>query len=98
MLPFAVIGLPAVLAVYTGFGVALARFLWTRGATRILALAVALTATEWLRGHLFTGFPWNAFGYAFTAPLALAQSASVVGIWGLTFIAIAVCATPRHAD
>ncbi len=70
MLPFAVIGLPAVLAIYTGFGVALARILWTRGAPRILALGATLTATEWLRGHLFTGFPWNAFGYALTSPLA----------------------------
>jgi apolipoprotein N-acyltransferase len=94
MLPFAVIGLPAVLAVYTGIGVAIARLLWTRGAMRILALAVALTATEWWRGHLFTGFPWNTFGYALTAPLALAQSASIFGIWGLTFITIAVCAAP----
>lgn len=94
MLPFAVIGLPAVLAIYTALGAGVARLLWTRGATRILALAVALTAAEWLRGHLFTGFPWNAFGYALTAPLALAQSASVLGIWGLTFIAIAVCAAP----
>jgi len=94
MLPFAVIGLPAVLAVYTGLGAAIARLLWPRGATRILALAAVFTATEWLRGHLFTGFPWNAFGYALTAPLALAQSASLLGIWGLTFIAIAVCAAP----
>jgi apolipoprotein N-acyltransferase len=94
MLPFAVIGLPAVLAIYTGLGVALARLLWTRSAARILALAAALTTTEWLRGHLFTGFPWNMFGYALTAPLALAQSASVVGVWGLTFVAIAVCAAP----
>ncbi|MGA8615777.1 MAG: apolipoprotein N-acyltransferase [Xanthobacteraceae bacterium] len=94
LLPFAVIGLPAVLAVYTAIAVALARMLWTRGATRILALAVTLTATEWLRGHLFTGFPWNAFGYALTAPLALAQSASVIGIWGLTFIAISIGASP----
>jgi apolipoprotein N-acyltransferase len=94
MLPFAVIGLPAVVAIYTAIGVAIARLLWTRGAMRILALAVALTATEWLRGHLFTGFPWNTLGYALTAPLALAQSASIVGIWGLTFIAIAVCAAP----
>ncbi len=74
LLPFAVIGLPAVLAIYTAFGVALARMLWTRGAVRILALGAALTATEWLRGHLFTGFPWNAFGYALTAPLPLAQA------------------------
>ena len=94
LLPFAVIGLPAVLAVYMAVGTALARLLWTRGAARILALGVALTFSEWLRGHLFTGFPWNAFGYALTAPLALAQAASVVGIWGLTFIAVVVCASP----
>ena len=92
--PIAVIGLPAVLAVYTAFGVALARLLWTRGALRLLALGVALTASEWLRGHLFTGFPWNAFGYALTAPLALAQAASIFGIWGLTFIAVVVFASP----
>jgi apolipoprotein N-acyltransferase len=94
LLPFAVVGLPAFLAIYTAIGVALARILWTRGATRILALAVMLTATEWLRGHLFTGFPWNAFGYALTTPLALAQCASVIGIWGLTFIAVCIGASP----
>ncbi|MFZ0777360.1 MAG: apolipoprotein N-acyltransferase, partial [Xanthobacteraceae bacterium] len=94
LMPIAVIGLPAVLAIYTALGVALARALWTRGALRILALAAALTISEWLRGHLLTGFPWNAFGYALTAPLALAQAASLVGIWGLTFIAIAVFASP----
>jgi apolipoprotein N-acyltransferase len=47
LLPFAVVGLPAGLAIFTAFGVALARLLWTRGALRILALAVALTASEW---------------------------------------------------
>ena len=94
LLPIAVIGLPAVLAVYTALGVALARLLWTKGALRIVALSAALTTSEWLRGHLLTGFPWNAFGYALTAPLALAQAASVFGIWGLTFIAIVVFASP----
>ena len=94
LLPFAVIGLPAVLAVYTALAVALARMLWTRGALRILALGVMLTASEWLRGHVLTGFPWNAFGYALTSPLELAQSASVIGLWGLTFIAVTVFASP----
>ena len=94
LLPIAVIGLPAVLAVYTALGVALARLLWTRGAPRILALGAALTVAEWLRGHLFTGFPWNAFGYALTAPLALAQAAALCGIWGLTFIAVVVFSSP----
>jgi apolipoprotein N-acyltransferase len=94
LLPVAVIGLPAVLAIYMAFGVALARMLWMRGTPRIFALGAALTASEWLRGHLFTGFPWNAFGYALTAPLPLAQAVSAFGIWGYTFIAAVVFASP----
>jgi len=94
LLPFAVISLPAAMAVYTGAGVALARLLWTRGALRILTLAASLTVSEWLRGHLFTGFPWNVYGYGLTEWLPFAQSASLVGLWGLTFIAVAVFASP----
>ncbi|HZO45832.1 MAG TPA: apolipoprotein N-acyltransferase [Xanthobacteraceae bacterium] len=94
LLPFAVIALPAGLALFTALGAALARMLWMRGAMRVVALAVALTAAEWLRGHVLTGFPWNTFGYAFATPPALAQAASLIGIWGLTFIAVAVYAAP----
>lgn len=94
LLPLAVIALPAAMAVYTALGLALARLIWTRGATRVLALAVSLTLAEWLRGHLFTGFPWNAYGYALTSPLWLAQGAALVGIWGLTFLAVAVYSSP----
>jgi apolipoprotein N-acyltransferase len=94
LLPFAIVGLPAGLALYTAAGAALARLMWTSGATRILTLAAALTITEWLRGHLLTGFPWITFGYALTGPLSLAQAASLVGIWGLTFLAVAIFASP----
>ena len=38
--------------------------------------------------------PWNALGYALTSPLALAQSASIIGIWGLTFVAVVVFSSP----
>jgi apolipoprotein N-acyltransferase len=43
---------------------------------------------------VLTGFPWNVFGYALTTPLPLAESVSIFGIWGLTFVAIAVFASP----
>jgi apolipoprotein N-acyltransferase len=94
LMPFAVTLLPAGLALFTGLGLALARLLWTTGPFRILTLAAALSAAEWLRGHALTGFPWNAFGYALTTPLPLAESVSIFGIWGLTFIAVAVFASP----
>jgi len=93
LLPFAVIGLPLYLAFYSAFGFALARGLWTRGPVRVLALALSLTIAEWLRGHLLTGFPWNAFGYALTGPLVLAQASALLGLWGLTFLAVAIFAS-----
>ncbi|MGE3989387.1 apolipoprotein N-acyltransferase [Pseudorhodoplanes sp.] len=94
LLPFAVTALPAGLAIFTAAGFAFARLIWPRGAMRVIALAVALTLAEWLRGHVLTGFPWNSYGYTLTGPLVLAQSASVLGLWGLTFLAVAIFAGP----
>src|SRR5258708_588586 len=76
LMPFAVLGLPAYLALFSAFGFGLARLIWTRDASRLIALAASLTVGEWLRGHVLTGFPWNAFGYALTEPLALSDRAS----------------------
>lgn len=92
--PFAVLGLPAYLSIFTATGFALARLLWTKNATRVLALAASLTIAEWLRGHALTGFPWNAFGYALSEPLPLAQTASLIGLWGMTFLTVAIFASP----
>jgi len=94
LIPFAVFGLPAYLALFTALGFALARLIWTGDASRVLALAVCLTLSEWLRGQVLTGFPWNAFGYALSEPLALAQTYSLIGLWGMTFLAVAIFASP----
>lgn len=94
IMPFAVVALPAGLALFWGFGAALARAFWTDGWPRILVLAVAMTAAEWLRGNLFTGFPWNAFGYTLMPGPLLMQSASLVGIWGVTLLAFLVFGAP----
>jgi apolipoprotein N-acyltransferase len=66
-LPLAVFGLPAVLAFFPAAGFAVARLLWSPGGARVFALAAGLGAAEWLRGNLFTGFPWNDFGMALTS-------------------------------
>ena len=94
LLPFAILGLPAYLALFMAAGFALARLFWTRDSSRVISLAASLTIGEWLRGHALTGFPWNTLGYALSEPLALAQTASLIGLWGLTFLAVAIFASP----
>jgi len=93
-LPLGVIGLPAVLAFFPAFGFAVARALWSPGIGRIFALAAGLTLSEWLRGHLFTGFPWNNFGMALGDHLVTAQLASLVGLYGLTLVTVLLFSAP----
>ncbi len=94
LLPVAVMLMPAGLALFHACATAATSLVQGPPLKRVLALAVALSATEWLRGHILTGFPWNVLGYALTFPLELAQSASVFGIYGLTQFAVLIFAAP----
>jgi apolipoprotein N-acyltransferase len=57
-----------------------------------LMLAGVWTLTEWLRGWLFTGFPWLALGYSQTPPSPLAGYAPVLGSYGIGLLAALVAA------
>lgn len=62
-------------------------------AARLWAFPAAWTVCEWLRGHLFTGFPWNPLAAATLDVPGLAQPVAVVGQFGLSgFIALAAAA------
>lgn len=93
-IPLAVFGLPAVLALFPALGFAIARLLWSPGGWRVFALAAGLGAAEWLRGHILTGFPWNNFGMALAGAGPLAQTASLVGLYGLDILAVVIFAAP----
>lgn len=60
----------------------------------ILALALSFAIMEWLRGHIFTGFPWNAIGYGWAGDEALMQTAALIGLYGLNLITILIFASP----
>ncbi len=97
-MPFAVVLLPAGLALFTGVATMAARAFWTKGPSRLAVLAIAWTIVEYGRGHLLTGFPWNDLGYALAANTTLMQAASLVGLPGLTLPAVLIFAAPAALD
>jgi apolipoprotein N-acyltransferase len=78
------------LALYPALALGLAQRLMPHAAVRLaVGLPALWTLVEWLRGTLFTGFPWLASGYAHTdSPLA--GFAPVAGVHGVTFAAALV--------
>ena len=96
--PAAVLGLAGLLSCFLALPVALAHRLTQPGVGRALALAAALGLGDWLRGHLFTGFPWNLFGHAWLHVPAIEQAAATVGIYGVGLATLAVCLLLSVAD
>jgi len=94
LLPLAVAVFPAGMGLFFALGTALAGPLWRPGLARIVGLAIALGITEWLRGQILTGFPWNAIGYALTNGDAMMQWASLFGIYALSMLAVLIFCAP----
>jgi len=94
MAPFAVAFTAMFMALFWGAAGALYRGLAGRTAARVLLFAAALSLCEWLRGHILTGFPWDLPGASWRAGSAPSQIASIVGVYGLTWITLAVACAP----
>lgn len=103
VLPFAVAGLPLVLALFHASGIWAAQKWGGTGLCRGLFFAACWSSAELLRGHLFTGFPWLLTGYLWVDVAPVRAMAAVIGTYGLslwTLLLVALLplgALPRRA-
>jgi len=88
LMPFAMVLLPAGLALFFAAAAALCMAAWRPGMQRVFVFAVAFFIAEWLRGHILTGFPWNLPGYGWSSSTAILQSTSVLGVYGLSLLTL----------
>lgn len=93
--PLTIAGLPVLLAVFTGLSCwAATRIAKLQSWTGYIAFISFVMLGEWLRGHVFTGFPWNLYGYTWSRHLPMIQPVSVMGTYGLSFLTLAWAALP----
>jgi apolipoprotein N-acyltransferase len=90
--------LAAYLALYPAITAMVLAILVGRAGRRALFFAPAVwIATEYLRGVLFGGFPWVPLGNSQVTVLAVAQIASVFGVYGLSALVAFVNAAIAYA-
>jgi apolipoprotein N-acyltransferase len=94
LIPFALTLIPAALAVYVALTGVVAFWFRPRGMQAVLLFSTVWVLFEWLRGVLFTGFPWNLTGYVLNGTLASMQLASLGGVWLMGFVAVFLSLLP----
>ncbi|WP_122048724.1 apolipoprotein N-acyltransferase [Asaia bogorensis] len=91
--PIAAPGCALILAPFIMVPVLLCR-LMPEGLSRMVMLAALWTLADMARVFIFTGFPWNPTGSVFELPGlvgdVLIQPASIIGVDGLTLIAVLI--------
>jgi apolipoprotein N-acyltransferase len=101
--PVAVVWLSAVMAVYPGLVTAAYHKMKSLAEdhgrpvpplAQVLIFAVLWSLSEYLRGHLFTGFPWNPIGSVWAFHPAAMQSAALWGVYGLGLITVVMALAP----
>lgn len=93
--PLAVAGLPALLAFFPACAaLVIKRFSNLQKLPGFLLFVSLMGLSEWLRGHIFTGFPWNLYGYAWGGWDGMMQNAAWGGPYMLTLLTVLWAALP----
>ncbi len=97
LIPVAVIGFAVVLGLFPALVAAALNGLrrWRGlgpeappGLSTALLFAGLWALAEWLRGWVFTGFPWNPLGSVWTFIDPMFQAAAVLGVYGLGLVTV----------
>ncbi|MAZ04022.1 MAG: apolipoprotein N-acyltransferase [Sneathiella sp.] len=94
LLPLPVLVLPAFLAILSGLATLATHLTRTQSLARIFVFSGFWLLFEYVRGIIFTGFPWNLVGYSWSAFLPVLQSTAYFGIYGLTLFTVFFASLP----
>ena len=87
LIPISLVGLGFFMGIFYAIP-ACVSFFFKTPVSRWLAFASSFVFFEWVRSWLLTGFPWNLLGNIWTGFLPFLQTASFVGVYGLSLITI----------
>ncbi|MDI6640904.1 MAG: methylenetetrahydrofolate reductase C-terminal domain-containing protein [Elusimicrobiota bacterium] len=85
------------LGIYIGlFCIGVKLFLFAKqdwGSHFVFSAASLWVSLEYIRSHLFTGFPWGVIGYSQWNFLPIIQIADITSVYGVSFLVVVVNAT-----
>jgi len=95
LIPLAIILLPGFLAIFYGLMTYLFSILYSKNIiSSFFIFSILFGVTEFLRGSIFTGFPWNLIAFSFSNNIYFIQILSVVGTYSFNLFCISLFTVP----
>ena len=94
LIPFALILVPLFLSLFLGLAILIVGPFFEKNISFILLFSLSLAVFEFLRGNLFTGFPWNLIAYTWSWSIPSIQILSLIGTYAFNLISISIFCLP----
>ena len=95
LIPVAIILLPAFLAIFYGLMTYLFSILYSKNvASSFFIFSILFGTTEFIRGSVLTGFPWNLISFSFSKSIYFIQILSMIGTYSFNLICISLFTIP----
>jgi apolipoprotein N-acyltransferase len=95
LIPLAIILLPAFLGIFYGLMTYFFSVFYSKNVvSSFFIFSVLFAVTEFIRGSIFTGFPWNLIAFSFSNSIYFIQILSIIGTYSFNLICISLFTVP----
>ena len=95
LIPIAIVLLPAFLAIFYGVITYLFAAFYSKNLiSSFFIFSILFGSIEFIRGFIFTGFPWNLIAYSFSENIYFIQILSVIGTYSFNLFCISLFSVP----
>ena len=94
LVPFALILIPLFLSLFIGFVTLFVGQYLKLDFSSLLIFTTSLAFSDYLRGILLTGFPWNLWAYSTTRFIEILQIVNVIGLYSYNLLVITFFTLP----
>ena len=94
LIPYALFFVPFFLSIFTGITTLIVGQFISYNFSSILLFSGSLALSDYVRGKILTGFPWNLWGYSWSWFTEILQTLNVLGLFGFNLLIITFFSVP----